>query len=81
MIKVKRITRIEADRLIETKKPWGLYYFKAFDGYTGIDNTTGTLKIKQFMSYDHCHDWLIQSETESLQEWQADKNRRQTCIQ
>lgn len=57
------ITREEADRIIETKRPTGLFY-QQIDTYLylGIHIAPNEAFVEEFSSKEDCFDWLIGKE-------------------
>ncbi len=53
------ITKEEAYRIIDTRKPRGLFFLKEQGGYTGIDNRTGDAWTEDFESRPKCLKWLV----------------------
>ena len=80
MTKIKFLnTCTEIGKILETKKPWGLFcYNNGSDYYFGIDNTTGEVKMHVFYkNIENCHKWLLESAARSQIEWEV-KNALRT---
>jgi hypothetical protein len=60
--KVTKITNKEAEEIITTRKPLGLFYtIEKKDGnsiYIGIDNADGSAWTEDFKSLSSCKRWL-----------------------
>lgn len=54
----KEISKAEAYRVIDTRKPLGLFYLKEGEGYTGIDNLSGDAWTEEFKTKEECLKWL-----------------------
>lgn len=62
-MKAKRITKEEADAIIEARKPEGLFYLMSITDsgskvFVGIDNRTGDAWTEDFKSKSACLKWL-----------------------
>lgn len=55
---VKFISPREADKIIETRIPYGRFAMKDGNRYIGIDNTTGDAWTEEFPSLHKCLTWL-----------------------
>jgi hypothetical protein len=55
---IKRVTNIEADKIIETRKPVGLFYVQTEKRTIGIDNSTGEAWTEEFETKEKCIEWL-----------------------
>lgn len=58
----REISKKAAYRVIDTRKPLGLFFLKEGTGYTGIDNRTGEAWTEEFTAKDDCLSWLKGSE-------------------
>ena len=58
----REISKKAAYRVIDTRKPLGLFFLKEGIGYTGIDNRTGEAWTEEFTAKDDCLSWLKGSE-------------------
>jgi len=60
---IKKITSEEADKIIETREPRGLFYtISQVEGkrvYVGIDNRDGDAWTEDFKSLGACKRWLM----------------------
>lgn len=54
----KLVSSEEAIRIIETRKPSGLFIQQAGDRWVGIDNTTGDAWTEEFEDLNACLSWL-----------------------
>ena len=57
---IKKVTPAEADKIIETREPIGLFYTISDGRYVGIDNRTGDAWTEDFESLGTCKRWLQQ---------------------
>lgn len=62
-MKAQRITKEEADTIIETREPRGVFYLESETGdgrkvIVGIDNRTGDAWTEDFNSKMACFRWL-----------------------
>lgn len=57
---IKKVSSEEALKIIETRKPLGLFYCIDDDVYIGIDNQTGDAWTEDFKSLSACKKWLKQ---------------------
>lgn len=48
-----------ASKIIETRKPLGIFYYNDGDKYIGIDNRTADAWTEEFRSLWSCKKWLI----------------------
>lgn len=56
---IKKITPSEADCIINSRRPFGLFY-TLFNGiYVGIDNTNGHAWVEEFYTLRRCKEWLL----------------------
>jgi hypothetical protein len=62
---IQKVTADEAEKIIETRKPEGLFYFidrndpSYWDQvYIGIDNSTGEAWVEEFETEEECIHWL-----------------------
>lgn len=51
-----------ADKVIESRKPLGMFYTQDGEKYIGIDNKTGIAKTAYFDSKSKCVNWLKKSQ-------------------
>lgn len=58
MEKPLEISKAEAYRVIDARKPLGLFFLKEGEGYTGIDNRSGDVWIEEFATKAECLKWL-----------------------
>lgn len=58
MMEPLEITKAEAYRVIDTRRPLGLFYLKEGEGYTGIDNLSGDAWTEEFKTKEECLKWL-----------------------
>lgn len=56
---IKEITSEQANVVIDTREPLGLYYLLEDGGYIGIDNSTGDAWTEEFPNLRQCKEWLI----------------------
>lgn len=54
----RKIGKDEALRVIDTREPFGMFYLKEEQGYTGIDNRTGDAWTEDFPTKAKCLKWL-----------------------
>lgn len=52
------ISKREAYRIIDERKPRGMFFLKEGEGYTGIDNLTGDAWTEEFATRAECIKWL-----------------------
>lgn len=55
---IKNITNKQANEIIESRIPIGLFYARDGDRYVGIDNLTGHAWVEEFENSNHCITWL-----------------------
>lgn len=53
-----QITKEQADMIIETREPRGVFYCVDDSVYIGIDNRRGDAFVEEFDSEEACLDWL-----------------------
>ena len=58
-VSIIKITPEQAERIIETRDPLGLFYVRSGGIYIGIDNTTGHAWTEEFPNLRQCKRWLI----------------------
>lgn len=58
MSNVKKITSVQAGRIINTRYPLGLFYVLDAGVYVGIDNSTGDAWTEEFPDLRTCKRWL-----------------------
>jgi len=63
MFKIFKVPSEEADRIIDTREPLGLFYtISERNGkkvYVGIDNSSGDAWCEDFKSLSGCKSWLL----------------------
>lgn len=52
------ISKIDAYRVIDTRRPLGLFFLKEGERYTGIDNRSGDAWTEEFGTKTECLKWL-----------------------
>ena len=55
---IRKITPEQADSIIETRKPLGLFYVLEAKVYVGIDNSNGQAWTEDFPNLQKCKRWL-----------------------
>lgn len=55
---ILEVTRDEANSIIETREPRGLFYLEDGDCIVGIDNSTGDAWVEEFPNFELCENWL-----------------------
>ena len=58
-IQPKEISKLEAYKIVDTKRPHGLFFLKEGCRYTGIDNRTEVVLVEEFDTKAACLKWLI----------------------
>lgn len=58
-MKVKKITQKQATKIIDKRKPKGLFWLKEGEFYVAIDNSTGDAWTEEFKTKKECFDYLI----------------------
>lgn len=53
-----KITSNEAEKIIDTRKPLGKFYFKEDGLFIAIDNSTGDAWTEEFKKKQDCFDYL-----------------------
>ncbi|MCL1810515.1 MAG: hypothetical protein FWG42_12230 [Clostridiales bacterium] len=56
--KIRKVSKEQADRIIDTRQPVGLFYSRVNKGYIGIDNSNGYAWTEEFSSLRKCRRWL-----------------------
>jgi hypothetical protein len=56
---IKKITPSEADCIIYSRRPFGLFYLIYNGIYVGIDNSTGHAWVEEFINLRQCKKWLL----------------------
>lgn len=57
---VRKVTKLELQKIFDTGKPRGLFYHGTQKGgYVGIDNRTGDAWTEEFKLVESCVQWLI----------------------
>lgn len=64
---IKEITEIEANNIIRTREPKGLFWCKEKEYYIAIDNLTGDSWTENFLSKEQCFEYLNESVPYHLQ--------------
>ena len=59
-MEIRMITKAEADDIIATREPRGLFYLDTGKGFVGIDNSTGYAWTEEFDTLPKCRAWLLQ---------------------
>ena len=57
-MEIRMITKAEADDIIATREPRGLFYLDAGKSFVGIDNSTGHAWTEEFGTKAECLEWL-----------------------
>lgn len=55
---IKQVTLAEANDIVLSREPRGLFYYRDYNRWVGIDNTTGNAWGEEFMDLDQCLAWL-----------------------
>lgn len=55
---IEKITTEQADAMIDTRKPLGLFYVLKDGVYIGIDNSHGHAWTEEFLNLCQCKRWL-----------------------
>ena len=55
---IKKLKLFQAEAVIETRRPTGLFYVHEDGVYVGIDNSTGHAWVEEFSSLRECKEWL-----------------------
>jgi len=55
---ITNISQHEANAIIATYKPIGLFYFYSRGKFIGIDNSTSDAWTEEFDTYEACTEWL-----------------------
>lgn len=58
---LKKITASEADCIIYSRRPFGLFYLLHKGTYVGIDNLNGHAWTEEISSLYQCKKWLLKS--------------------
>lgn len=56
---IKKITPSEADCIIYSRHPFGLFYLLHEGVYIGIDNSNGHAWVEEFSDLHQCKRWLL----------------------
>jgi hypothetical protein len=56
---IRKITPEQADSIIDTRKPLGLFYALKTGVYIGIDNSSGQAWAQAFPNLRNCTHWLV----------------------
>jgi len=57
-MKICKLTDRQAEAVIETRQPVGLFYLLSDGIYVGIDNSTGNAWTEEFANLRQCKKWL-----------------------
>lgn len=57
-MKIKQITKEQAHKIIETRKPIGKFWLVDGEKFVGIDNTDGDAWTEDFTDVNECIAWL-----------------------
>lgn len=57
-MKLKQITKEQANKIIETRKPLGKFCLVDGNKFVGIDNTDGNAWTEDFTDVNECMRWL-----------------------
>lgn len=60
-MKIKEVTEKEAENIILTREPRGLYWTKEQEFFIAIDNLTGDAWTENFLDKKQCFDYLKES--------------------
>lgn len=63
-MEIRMITKAEADDIIATREPRGLFYLDTGKSFVGIDNSTGYAWTEEFDTLPKCRAWLLQEQDE-----------------
>ncbi len=55
---IRRIDPEQADAIIDTRRPLGLFYVRLASIYLGIDNSHGDAWTEAFSRLGQCRNWL-----------------------
>lgn len=55
---IKEVTQAEAHTIIQSREPRGLFYYRDYNRWVGIDNTTGKAWGEEFIDLEQCLAWL-----------------------
>jgi hypothetical protein len=58
MTEIHKIDQAEAEAIIDTRKPLGLFYVEESTCFVGIDNTRGSALTEEFGDLETCVRWL-----------------------
>jgi len=64
MDEIKLVSQSEAQAIIDTREPKGLFYTIGGGIYVGIDNRTGDAWVEEFKTEQECMSWLKGEEHE-----------------
>ena len=82
-MEIKYISRDEASKIIETRKPRGLFYETDNGFYVGIDNSNGDAWVEEFKTKEECFNWLRgerERTVEEKEEYLTELERKQLKI-
>ncbi|MBY6836934.1 hypothetical protein FDG50_05275 [Clostridium botulinum] len=68
-LKHKEISNEEAESIINSKKPLGLFWTKEKEYYVAIDNLTGDAWTEDFRTKEECFAYLDESQSTPCQTW------------
>jgi len=57
--KVEKISASQAECIMWSREPLGLFYLKIDDVYVGIDNSNGNAWTEEFPNLRKCKRWLL----------------------
>ena len=61
-MKIHMITKAEANDIIATREPRGLFCLKDGEKFVGIDNSSGDAWMEEFDTLPMCRSWLLQEQ-------------------
>ncbi len=82
-MEIKHINREEASKIIETRKPLGLFYEVDGDLHVGIDNSTSDAWVEEFETKEECLDWLrgnTEGTSEEKEDYLTELQRKQSQL-
>ena len=56
---IRKISSEQAERIIDTRLPLGLFYVRRAGVYIGIDNSNGHAWTEEFVNLRQCKRWLL----------------------
>lgn len=57
-MEIKNVTKDEAEQIIDTREPWGLFYTEYKGRFVAIDNSIGDAWVEIFNTLSACIRWL-----------------------